>query len=133
MSDSDNIPLPTLYSKGLDIISKVVNIPLSLEEKKVILQLRSRYASSCSFIQELVSESLKNLKTVHSRIISLSLFSPNETVEDISTKDLVYLSLPFVLAEAQSRVQLDSRSERLESLAQVEVRMQSITNMVAKN
>jgi hypothetical protein len=73
-------------------------------------------------MKELVISSLSTLKKVHSRIVELSLFSPNETVEDVTTHDLIYLALPFVLAEAQSRQQLDTRSERLESLAQTQVR-----------
>ena len=73
-------------------------------------------------MQKLVTSSLSNLRKVHSRIIELSLFSPNETVEDITTRDLIYLTLPFVLSEAQSREPLESRSERLESLTQTQVR-----------
>lgn len=81
-------------------------------------------------MQELVTSSLSALRQVHSRIVELSLFSPNETVEDITTRDLIYLTLPFVLAEAQSREQLDSRSERLESLTQTQVRPSS--NLIMK-
>ncbi|KAF5315671.1 hypothetical protein D9611_004938 [Ephemerocybe angulata] len=101
---SDNVSLPALYASALDGISKLINLPPSSEEK-----------------QQLVTQSLATLKTVHSRIVELSLFSPNETVEDIATRDLIYLSLPFVLAEVLGRVQNSGRSARLESIAQTQV------------
>lgn len=42
-------------------------------------------------------------------------------MEDIATKDLIYLTLPFVLAEAQSRVQSSNRKGRLECVSQTQV------------
>ncbi|TEB26606.1 serine/threonine protein phosphatase PP2A-associated protein [Coprinellus micaceus] len=103
MSSDEDVSLPSLYSGALLALSNAYNLPPSSTEK-----------------EELVISSLSTLKKVHSRIVELSLFSPNETVEDVTTHDLIYLTLPFVLAEAQSRQQLDTRSERLASLAQTQ-------------
>ena len=58
-----------------------------------------------------------------SRIRALSLFSPNETLEDISTKDLVYLFVPFVAAEMRNRIRILEVTERLGNVRRVEVCM----------
>lgn len=62
-----------------------------------------------------------DLKNLASRISALSLFSPNETLEDISTRDLVYLFAPYVEAEVQNRVKTAGPSERLNQLRFVQV------------
>lgn len=56
---------------------------------------------------------------MHNRIRDLSLFSPNETLDDISTKNLVYLTLPYVLAEVENRVRTTERSDRMDTLTRV--------------
>lgn len=45
--------------------------------------------------------------------MTLSLFSSNEALEDISTRDLVYLLAPFVSAELEGRVKALERDERM--------------------
>ncbi|KAJ2929982.1 hypothetical protein H1R20_g7097, partial [Candolleomyces eurysporus] len=110
---TENVSLQAAYSGALKALSKVIELPPSSPQK-----------------QPLIAQSREDLKTVHARIIELSLFSPNETVEDISTKDLIYLSLPYALSEAQSRVQADSRSARLESLDQTQRYMKSFVSLL---
>ncbi len=74
-------------------------------------------------IQNLILECLSDLKILHSRIVELSIFSPNETLDDISTRDLVYLAVPYVFAEEQGRVRTINRLARLASLIEIEVRL----------
>lgn len=73
------------------------------------------------FPQLLIQSVLTDLKQVHSRINALSLFSTNEMLEDISTKDLVYLTIPFVLSEVENRIKVSDRDERIVHLSQVQV------------
>lgn len=63
-----------------------------------------------------------DLTTLWSRIASLSLFSPNEVLEDISTRDLVYLFVPFVCAQVRARIRTTAREERTVLLDQTQVR-----------
>lgn len=56
------------------------------------------------------------------RVAELALFSPNETLDDISTQDLVYLFLPYVSAEIESRARAIERDERLSRLDEAKVR-----------
>ena len=65
---------------------------------------------------------LQDLQILHKRIIEISIFSPNETLEDISTQDLIYLTVPYVFSEVQGRLKTTHRMERLNSLIQAEVR-----------
>ncbi|KAK7467432.1 Type 2A phosphatase-associated protein 42 [Stygiomarasmius scandens] len=94
-----SIPLPALFARILTTASKVSNLPVIEDET-----------------QDLVQSCLADLRSLQSRITGLSLFSPNETLEDISTRDLVYLLVPFVFAEVQGRVRTTEREERQASL-----------------
>ena len=126
MSSDEKVSLPSLYSGALSALSNAFNLPPNSVEKAVCsIHSTLSFAYNLSHLKGLVISSLSTLKKVHSRIVELSLFSPNETVEDITTRDLIYLTLPFVLAEAQSRQQLDTQPERLESLTQTQVRSYS--------
>ncbi len=117
-----NISLPNLYRRILSDISRVTNLPTMEDETQV--------KSACSekdliliISQILIEKCLSELKTLHSRLVELSLFSPNETLDDISTQDLLYLSVPYTFAEAQGRVRASNRAQRLNSLVQAEVRV----------
>ena len=72
-------------------------------------------------LQDLVKATLANLTTLSLRIQSLSLFSPNDTLEDISTKDLIYLLVPFVSAEVKGRLKTIDREERISVLRETQV------------
>jgi immunoglobulin-binding protein 1 len=70
-------------------------------------------SSDNTFLQELIRSALTDLRNLSSRIAALSLFSSNETLEDVSTRDLVYILVPFVSAELETRVKATERDERI--------------------
>ncbi|EEB96557.1 hypothetical protein MPER_04293, partial [Moniliophthora perniciosa FA553] len=107
------VPLPVLFSRSLSTVSKSLKLP-NIEDET----------------QELVQSSLQDLFTLQSRITGLSLFSPNETVEDISTRDLIYLLVPFVLSEVQGRVRTTEREDRLESLNKSQQYLKSFLSLL---
>jgi len=72
--------------------------------------------------QELIDIARKDCRHSLARVADLALFSPNETLDDISTQDLVYLFVPFVAAEIESRARAIERDERLTRLREAEVR-----------
>ncbi|KAG5353105.1 hypothetical protein C0989_010309 [Termitomyces sp. Mn162] len=98
-----SVPLSILFAQSLSSASKASNLP-TIDDST----------------QELIQSSLKDLFTLSSRIVGLSLFSPNETLEDISTADLVYLLVPYVLSEVRGRVRTTDREERIVVLKQTE-------------
>ena len=65
------------------------------------------------FLQDLIRSALTDLRSLSSRVIALSLFSANEALEDISTRDLVYLLVPYVFAQLEGRVKAVERDERM--------------------
>jgi len=111
-----SIPLPALFARILTAASKVSNLPVIEDETQVCLIFSSRRICPTNHAQDLVQSCLADLRSLQSRITGLSLFSPNETLEDISTRDLVYLLVPFVFAEVQGRVRTTEREERQASL-----------------
>jgi immunoglobulin-binding protein 1 len=63
----------------------------------------------------------KDCHSSRARVADLSLFSPNETLDDISTQDLIYLFVPYVLAEIETRARATEREERLSRLRNTKV------------
>ncbi|KAJ7723963.1 TAP42-like protein [Mycena maculata] len=93
--------LPALFSRALHDASKAFN--------------QSAFEQST---EDLIRSSLADLKSLNARILGLSLFSPNEILEDISTRDLIYLLAPYALAEVQGRVRAAGNDERIGFLTQ---------------
>jgi hypothetical protein len=75
-----------------------------------------------SWGQELIDLARNDCRSSQARVSDLALFSPNETLDDISTQDLVYLFVPYVSAEIESRARAIERDERLARLREAEVR-----------
>lgn len=96
------VPLPILFRRALQTASKAANLPTIEDET-----------------QELIQSAVDDLLSVRSRITDLSLFSPNESIGDIATKDLVYLSVPFAIAQVQKRARIIDREERIDHALRV--------------
>ena len=88
------------------------------EQKRAILE-NSPYNSST------FQESLLAALTLYEQCLSIadriSLFSPNETLHDITTRDLVYLFVPYALAEVENRVRTTDPRDRLERIGRAQV------------
>ncbi|KAH9852697.1 serine/threonine protein phosphatase PP2A-associated protein [Lenzites betulinus] len=93
----EEVPLPALFRRALTAAAKASNLPTIADET-----------------QELVQSALLDLRQCSIRVSRLALFSPNEQLADIPTRDLVYLLVPYVLSEVQSRVRATEREDRLD-------------------
>ncbi|KAL7283684.1 hypothetical protein ACG7TL_003120 [Trametes sanguinea] len=109
----DEIPLSSLFYRALTTAAKVCNLP-TLEDET----------------QELVQSALSDLRQCSTRIAKLALFSPNEQLADIPTRDLVYLLLPYVLSEVQSRVRATEREDRLDLVKEVKRHLEAYVHYV---
>ncbi|KAG1723682.1 TAP42-like protein [Suillus lakei] len=105
---TSTLPLPTLFSRALATASKAANLPTVDDET-----------------QELIQSAVTDLKELDRRVAALSLFSSNEVLEDISTRNLVYLFARYVLAEVQNRMKTTDRDERMTVLKQTQVHLKS--------
>ncbi|KAF9013998.1 TAP42-like protein [Cyathus striatus] len=108
-----SLSLPDLFARSLTTASKAANL-LTIEDET----------------QELIKSSLRDLNAIRSHIVGLSLFSPNETLEDISTRDLVYLLVPYVFSEVQGRVRTTERQERMVSLIEAVKYMKDFVSLL---
>jgi len=73
-------------------------------------------AEGSSVEQEDLQALINKLKAIAHRVMQLRLFSPNEELDDVSTADLKFLLLPFLLAEVTAATR--DMSARLEALRQ---------------
>ncbi|KAL1709723.1 serine/threonine protein phosphatase PP2A-associated protein [Schizophyllum commune] len=101
-------PLPGVFNKALSAASKAYDLPTADDAT-----------------QDLIRTSLADLQNVNARVLDLSLFSPNETLEDITTPDLVYLFVPYVIAEVLGRVKALERDDRMRLLQQAESKLKT--------
>ncbi|KAH9958321.1 TAP42-like protein [Russula dissimulans] len=95
--------LSTVFRRALLNVSKASNLPTIQDET-----------------QELIVIARKDCSDTRARVANLALFSPNETLDDISTQDLAYLFVPYVSAEIESRARAIERDDRLARLREAE-------------
>lgn len=50
------------------------------------------------------------------------MFSANESLEDVSTRNLVYMTVPYIFAEILMGARTFERDERMKNLKQAQVR-----------
>ncbi|RPD66504.1 serine/threonine protein phosphatase PP2A-associated protein [Lentinus tigrinus ALCF2SS1-7] len=104
----DEIPLSSLFHRALTTASKALNLPTIEDET-----------------QELIQSALMDLRQCSSRVAKLSLFSTNEQLADIATRDLVYILVPYVLSEVLSRVRTTDTEERIDLVRNVKRHLES--------
>ncbi|KAG1782321.1 TAP42-like protein [Suillus placidus] len=110
---TSTLPLPTLFSRALATASKAADLPTVDDET-----------------QELIQSAVTDLQELDRRVAALSLFSSNEVLEDISTRNLVYLFARYVLAEVQNRMKTTDRDERMTVLKQTQVHLRSFIHVL---
>ncbi|KAK0484004.1 TAP42-like protein [Armillaria novae-zelandiae] len=96
-------PLPQLYARVLTAASDAYDLP-TIEDST----------------QDIVKSCMEDLRQIQARIADLALFSSNETLEDISTQNLIYLTVPYACAEVQGRVRTTEREDRFVSIVQAQ-------------
>ncbi|KAI0070690.1 hypothetical protein K474DRAFT_1669813 [Panus rudis PR-1116 ss-1] len=102
MTEQPEQPLHTVFKRALSNASKAESLPTVEDET-----------------QELIRSVVDDLLLLKARITELHLFSPNETLGDIATKDLVYLFVPYVLAQISNRMRITDREERIDHIQRV--------------
>lgn len=117
--------LADLFKNALAGASKASNLPTVEDDTQVIFYPSSFTIFShklFSLKQDLLNRTLETLREIAKRVEFLSLFSPNETLEDISTKNLPFLFVPYVLAEVENRTRTTGKQERMARIRFIRVR-----------
>ncbi|KAG9038492.1 hypothetical protein FRB95_001349 [Tulasnella sp. JGI-2019a] len=100
-SADESLSLPSLFSRALSSASDAHHLS-SIEDET----------------QSLIQSSVVDLNSVSNRCKALTLFSDNETLEDIATKDLVYMFVPYVLGEVIGRTRTIGVRDRMLKLSE---------------
>ena len=69
-------------------------------------------------VKAIIQDTLQELQRCLTAVDKLSLFSPNEELEDISTKNLQYLTIPYLTAELLLKSYDDQRLAALRRASQ---------------
>jgi immunoglobulin-binding protein 1 len=101
-----NLPLPQYYAQTLDHLLPIFEdaIPLSSPDAQMLL-----------------TTSLDNLYLISRMITTLGVFSSNEAVEELGDGELGFVTLGWVLGEAESKGGLGGHGERIQALKRSEV------------
>ncbi|TDL24996.1 serine/threonine protein phosphatase PP2A-associated protein [Rickenella mellea] len=102
-SVNDELSLQGLFSRALSNASEASGLP-TIDDAT----------------QDLVHLALADLGTLTGRISTLHIFSKNETLDDIATRDLIYLTVPFVFAEVELNARASNPEERALRLRQAQ-------------
>lgn len=81
------------------------------------LQLEQNYNASSESYTDTLDAAIHGYETCLALVSRLALFSPNESVDDLSTTDLPYLLVDYRLAELIQKTSLASPHDRLRTLS----------------
>ena len=101
-----DLPLPVYYAQTLRSLLSIFDDSVS---------------SSDPSAQTTLSSALDDLHLISRMVTSLGVFSNNETVEELGDGELVFMSLGWVIGEAESKGGLGGKQDRLGSLKRSEV------------
>ncbi|PAV23868.1 serine threonine phosphatase pp2a-associated [Pyrrhoderma noxium] len=114
MSEEEaSISLIALYSRALKAASNASSLPTIEDDTQAV-----------------VNSALKDLNLLSARVQSLNLFSPNEALDELSTRNLLYITLPFILAEVELHARSTKRDERLERLRRAYTQLRTFIGLL---
>lgn len=106
MSDGKNLPLPVFYARTLSALVPLFGDSLS--------------PSSPSY-QSTLADQLDNLYLISRMITSLGVFSDNETAEELGDREMVFMTLGWVIGEAEGKAGVGGMAQRKKALERSEV------------
>lgn len=111
-----NVPLPQFYGAVLRALTPIFDGDVSVGDEAVQAQL---------------AKATDELYLISRMITSLGLFSPNESADELSDRDLLFMSVPWVLAEAEQRGGLGGPVPRTEALRRSETAYAAFKQLLA--
>lgn len=101
-----NLPLPQLYSQTLSSLLPVFDDTLPLADPST---------------QSKLNDGLDQLHLIARMITSLGVFSENEGIEEVGDGELRFMSLGWIVGEAEGKGGLGGREDRVSALKRSEV------------
>ena len=102
---STNVPLPQFYASVLRVLTQIFDGDVSVGDEAVQAQL---------------AKATDDLYLISRMITSLGLFSPNESADELSDRDLLFMTVPWVLGEAEQGGGIGGPVPRTEALKRSE-------------
>jgi hypothetical protein len=102
-----NLPLPVFYAQTLRSLLPVFDDSLSLSDPAA---------------QSILAAGLNDLHLIGRMVSSLGIFSDNETIDELGDGEMVFMTLGWVVGEAESKSGSASMDERKAALQRSEVR-----------
>jgi len=101
-----NLPLPVFYAQTLHDLLPIFNDEISTSDPTA---------------QSALSTALDNLHLISRMLSSLAVFSDNETIEELGDGEMIFITLGWVVGEAESRAGLGGLQGRKAALQRSEV------------
>ena len=101
-----NLPLPVFYAQTLQDLSPIFNDEVSTSDPSA---------------QSTLLTALDNLHLISRMLSSLAVFSDNETIEELGDGEMVFITLGWVVGEAEAKAGLGGIEERKAALQRSEV------------
>lgn len=105
-SSNTSLPLPQYLAQTLKPILPIFNDEISL---------------SSPVAADLLAEAAQQLHTIARMLSSLGVFSENEELDEVGDRELVFMSVPWIIAEVEGRRGNDGREQRLAALKRSKV------------
>lgn len=101
-----NLPLPVFYAQTLRNLLPIFDDSLSLSDPSA---------------QTTLTKGLDDLHLISRMISSLAIFSDNETIDELGDGEMVFMTLGWVVGEAEAKGGLGGMEDRKHALQRSEV------------
>lgn len=101
-----NLPFPQFYAQTLRSLAPILDDTLS---------------TSLQSTQDILQKAINDLYLISRMLTSLGVFSSNEGIEELADGELVFMTVPWALSEAEGRGGLGGREDRTAALRRSEV------------
>ena len=104
---STNLPLPVFYAQTLTSLVPLFDDSLSLSDPSA---------------QSVLADGLANLHLIGRMVSSLGVFSDNEGIEEVGDREMTFMTLGWVVGEAEAKGGLGGYAQRKAALERAQVR-----------
>lgn len=110
-----NLPLPQFYERALRTLLPILDGSVSVTEDGTQAKLKS---------------AIDDLYLIGRMLSSLSVFSDNEDIEELGERELVFMTVGWVLGEAETRSGLGGPDERKAALQRSDTAFTAFLNIL---
>lgn len=114
-NEETNLPLPQYYARTLRSLVPIFNDSISLSDEGA---------------QATLSHAIDDLYLVSRMLTSLHVFSDNESIDEIGDKELAFMTVPWVLGQAEAKGGLGGYDQRKDALRRSETALNAFQQLL---